>query len=175
MDKPMSDLAFWGMSLFFKIRDLLNPPASLLKEAGIGLDSCVLDYGCGPGGYSLAAAGLASAGKVYALDVHPLAVRGVQKEALKRGLANVEAICSGCATGLPGESIDVVLLYDVLHGLGDPGGVLEELYRVLKPGGILSFSDHHMEEGEIRSRVTGAGLFRLLGSEKRTYRFSKVA
>ncbi|MDI6886277.1 MAG: methyltransferase domain-containing protein [archaeon] len=57
--------------------------------------------------------------------------------------------------------VDVVLLYDTFHTLGDPNGVLEELHRVLKPDGILSFSDHHMKENEIVSEVTS------------TYSFSK--
>jgi len=51
--------------------------------------------------------------------------------------------------------------------------VLEELRRVLKPDGILSFSDHHMKENEIVSKVTSRGLFRLSRKGKRTYSFSK--
>jgi ubiquinone/menaquinone biosynthesis C-methylase UbiE len=72
---------------------------------------------------------------------------------------------------LPDNSVDAVILYDTFHNFGDPNGVLEELYRVLKPKGILSFSDHHMKENEIESKVTNGGLFRLLRKGKKTYSF----
>nr|MDO8089972.1 class I SAM-dependent methyltransferase [Candidatus Sigynarchaeota archaeon] len=111
---------------------------------------------------------------VYALDINPLAVRRVQSIASKRKLTNVETICSDCRTGLPDNSVDVVLLYDTFHLLNNPNEVLEELHRVLKPEGILSFSDHHMKESEILSRVTNRGLFRLWKKGKKTYSFLKV-
>jgi ubiquinone/menaquinone biosynthesis C-methylase UbiE len=74
-------------------------------------------------------------------------------------------------TGLSDDSIDVVLLYDTFHDLTNPNMVLEELHRVLKPNGILSFSDHHMKENEIISKVMNNGLFRLLRKGERTYSF----
>jgi ubiquinone/menaquinone biosynthesis C-methylase UbiE len=74
---------------------------------------------------------------------------------------------------LPGSSIDVVLLYDIFHDLSDPNGVLGELHRVMRPHGILSFSDHHMRENEILSKVTEGGLFKLLRKGKKTYSFAK--
>ena len=43
----------------------------------------------------------------------------------------------------------------------------------LKPNGILSFSDHHMNENEIESNVTSRRLFGLLRKGKRTYSFLK--
>ena len=112
-------------------------------------------------------------GKVYALDVHPLAVQRIQSVAAKRKLTNIEIICSDCATGLEESSMDVVLLYDTFHHLSDPDIVLKELHRVLKPDGILSFSDHHMKEDKILSQVTDRGLFKLLRKDKKTYSFSK--
>lgn len=63
-------------------------------------------------------------------------------------------------SGLPDNSVDVVLLYDTFHDLSDPDGVLEELHRVLKLNGILSFTDHHMEEYEIVFKVRNRGLSR---------------
>ena len=54
MDKPMSNLGFWGMSVLFRIRDFLLPRRRLLNEAGISSGARVLDYGCGPGSYSIA-------------------------------------------------------------------------------------------------------------------------
>ena len=174
MDKPNRNLNFKLMSLAFQFRDFFLPRKNVLKEVGIKPGFHVLDYGCGPGGYIIAAAVLVGkSGKIYALDIHPLAIQTVQSIVLKKQLMNVETICSDCKTGLPDNSVDVVLLYDTLHSLSDPNGVLEELRRVLKPDGILSFSDHHMKENEIVSKVTSGGLFRLSRKGKRTYSFSK--
>ncbi len=47
----------------------------------------VLDYGCGPGNYTIVAAELVGpSGKVYAVDIHPLAIREVQNKADIKGL-----------------------------------------------------------------------------------------
>jgi ubiquinone/menaquinone biosynthesis C-methylase UbiE len=97
----------------------------------------------------------------------------VQDIASRKRLENVETILSDCRTGLPERSIDVVLLYDTFHDLRNPDGVLTELHRVLKPNGILSFSDHHMKENEITPRVTERELFRLSKGGKRTFTFLK--
>ncbi len=172
MAEPTSGLDFRLMSLALKVRDVLSPRKNVLAEVGIRPGFHVLDFGCGPGGYVTGASQLVGeSGRVFALDIHPLAVRSVQGIASKRGLANVEAIRSDCATGLPDASIDVVLLYDAFHALSDPHAVLEELHRVLKAGGTLSFSDHHMKEDELISSVADSGLFRLSAKGKRTYAF----
>jgi len=174
MDKPMANLHFKFMSFGYKFRDFFLPRMNILKEVGIETGFHVLDYGCGPGGYIIPLAELVGkSGKIYALDIHPLAIQRVQNIVSKKKLTNVETICSDCKTGLPDNSVDVVVLYDTLHTLSDPNGVLEELHRVLKPNGILSFSDHHMKENEIVSKVTNRGLFRLSKKGERTYSFSK--
>ena len=174
MDKPMFTLHFVLMSFGYKFRDLFVPRINILREAGIGPGFHVLDYGCGPGSYVSGAAELVGkTGKVYALDIHPLAIQRVRNIASKGQLENVETICSDCETGLPDESVDVILLYDTFHSLRDPNRVLRELCRVLRPNGILSFSDHHMGGDEIASKVTNAGLFRFLRKDERTYTFMK--
>ena len=174
-DKPMSNFHFRLMSLGYRFRDFFSPRMKVLREAGIEPGFHVLDYGCGPGSYVTGIAGLVrKTGKVYALDIHPLAIQRVEDIASKRQMENVETICSDFKTGLPDKSVDVVLLYDTFHSLGDPNGVLRELYRVLKPNGILSFSDHHMGGDEIASRVTTGGLFRLSRKDKKTYSFVKA-
>jgi len=172
----MSNFMFRFMSLGYKYRDFFLPRKNVLEEVGIKPGFHVLDYGCGPGGYIIATSELVGkSGKIYALDIHPLAIQRVQNIAAKRNLTNIETILSDCATTLPEESIDVTLLYDTLHALGDPDGVLAELHRVLKPNGILSFNDHHMkEENEIMSKITDKGLFKLLRKGKRVYNFQKA-
>lgn len=174
MNKPMSALSFKGMSVLLKVRDTLIPRKKVLDEVGIEPGTLVLDYGCGPGSYILPLRDLVGvSGKIYALDIHPLAVRKVRELAASKGLANVETILSDRATGLADASVDVVLLYDIFHMLGDPDGVLKELHRVLAPDGFLSFSDHHMKEEKIMSAVTSGGLFKLNERGKKTYTFAK--
>ncbi len=174
MDRPMPNLVFNGMSLIFKIRNFILPPKKILEEVEIKPGFRVLDYGCGPGGYIAGAAErVEKSGKVYALDIQPLALQRVQDIARKKRLANVETICSDCQTGLPDNSVDVVLLYDIFHMLSEPQAILAELHRVLKDDGTLSFSDHHMDEDDIISGVTKSWLFSLVREGQHTYSFSK--
>jgi ubiquinone/menaquinone biosynthesis C-methylase UbiE len=162
------------MAFGFKLRDFFKPRKNVVEEVGLKSGFQVLDYGCGPGGYVLAVSeAIGSQGKLYALDINPVAIEMVQKIIAKNKLENVETILSDCATGLADETLDAVLLYDVFHGLSDPNGVLKELCRVLKPDGVLSFSDHHLNESEITSKVTGASMFKLQKKGKVTYTFSK--
>lgn len=175
MDKSKSNFGFRLMALTFKIRDFFSPRVNVLKEVGIKQGFHVLDYGCGPGSYILPLAEMVGRwGKIYALDMHPLALQMAKDLALKKTFINVETIHSDCQTGLPDNSLDAVLLYDTLHDLGDPGRVLQELHRVLKPTGVLSISDHHMKEVEIVSRLAKTGLFKMSTKGKKTYTFLRA-
>jgi len=163
---------FWKMSVKFKIRDMLYPRAHIIKEVGIKSGWNVLDFGCGPGGYILPVSKIVGdSGKVYALDINPLAINMVKRLADNKKLNNVFTIQSDRNTGLPDQSIDSVLLYDVFHGLNNPEPVLNELHRVLKSGGILSFSDHHMKENEIMQAFNGSRYFVFQRKGKKTYTF----
>jgi ubiquinone/menaquinone biosynthesis C-methylase UbiE len=176
MDKPMSNLSFSIMSFIFKIRDSLSPPSNKLIEANLDPGMSVLDYGCGPGSYSVSAAEMVGeSGKVYAVDITQAALKRVQLKAARKGLKNIDTICTDCETGLDGECIDVVLLYDTYHDLSTPGGVLEELHRVMKPGAILSFSDHHMKEEQIVSGLTHKELFKLTKKGRKTHSFTRIS
>ena len=174
MNEPMSDLHFHVMALMFRFRDCIKPRWKILEEVKIEPGFRILDYGCGPGGYVPAAAELAgSSGKVYALDIHPHAIEMVKDLAFKKNLKNVETILSDCDTGLPSLSLDLVLFYDTYHALREPDKILKELHRILKPGGVLSFSDHHLEEKEIVTKLTEDGLFQLKEKGKWAYSFEK--
>lgn len=174
MDEPMSDLHFHAMALMFRFRDFIKPRRKILEEVKIEPGFRILDYGCGPGGYVPAAAELAgSSGKVYALDIHPQAIEMVKDLAFKKNLKNVETILSDCDTGLPSLSLDLVLFYDTYHALSEPDKILKELHRILKPGGILSFSEHHLEEKEIVKKLTEDGFFQLKEKGKWAHSFEK--
>jgi ubiquinone/menaquinone biosynthesis C-methylase UbiE len=176
MDRPMPRIAFNMMATMFKVRDWLRPRREFLEEAGLKVGDRVLDFGCGPGAYAPDASEMVGeSGKVYALDLHPLAVARVRNIARQRRLTNVQTIQSDGKTALPDASVDVVLLYDVFHALDEPQAVLGELNRVVKPGGVLSVNEPHMDERDLIAGVSAGGLFGLARRGDKTYTFAKSA
>lgn len=118
-----------------------------------------LDYGCGPGVFSIPAARIVGPrGKVYALDCIPRHLRILEKRAKEEGLTNVETILSDRETGLPDECIDVVWMCAVLHEIEQKEAILEEMHRVLRRNGILGIYDG-MKDGVLSYT---AGLFALV-------------
>ena len=176
MEKKMSDLAFKMMAnLGMPVRNLFMPPAKMLAEVEIIPGYKVLDYGCGPGAFTIMIAKIiGQSGIVYALDIHPLAIKAVQQKARKNNLSNIKTILSSCSTSLPDNSLDLVIFFDVFHALNNQEEVLIELHRVLKSDATMCFSDHHMKETEILERLTEKGLFKLRRKGKRTFVLSKV-
>jgi len=171
--KPMHYMNFIIICLILVIRDMFYPPKYILKDVEIKPGIHILDFGCGPGSYSVAGAELLSeTGKVFALDIHPLAVKEVSQTARKKKLTNVKTILSDCDTGLPSNSVDIVLLYYIFNDLENPEKILHELYRVLKPQGILSFSEFNVKK--LSPNIEKIGLFRLQKMNEITHTFTKI-
>jgi len=163
------------MAVAFKIRDLISPRERIIQDINIKPGNHVLDYGCGPGGYIPAVAEMVGpSGMIYAADVHPLAREYVENIAARYDLGNVRFIQTECETGLADHSIDVALLFDILHGVEERDGILAELSRVLKPNGILFASDHHLKEDELIAIIQRQGLFEFSGKGKYVLSFSPV-
>ena len=174
-NKKQSNIDFRFMSFFFKIRDKFHPPINKIRKANIKLGDIVLDYGCGSGSYTIAAIEeLGPNGKVFAADIHPLALEKIIKKAERMGYTNIETIQTDCATGLDDESIDKVMCFDVLHDIPNKNDILKEFYRVLKPNATLSFDDHHMNEDEITDFITSKRLFKLAEKKDKQYNFIKI-
>jgi ubiquinone/menaquinone biosynthesis C-methylase UbiE len=173
----MSNFAFKIMALVgIPIRNMFMPPDKMLAEVVIKPGSHVLDFGCGPGVFTTKIAGKTGpSGIVYALDINPVAVSMVERKARKQNLENVRTIHSNCSIALPDNCLDHIIFFDVFHDLDNHQEVLAELHRVLKPEGIMYFSDHHMKEIEILQRLTARGLFKLQLQGKWTFSFTKVA
>jgi ubiquinone/menaquinone biosynthesis C-methylase UbiE len=159
----MPNAIFRFMTGLFAVRDRLVSRRPVLEEAGVRPGMVILDYGCGPGSYTITAADLVNpSGHVYAVDLHPLAIEKVEARVRKRGLANVTTIRTDRDTGLPDGSVDVALLYDIIQLLSEPGEVLEEVRRVLRPEGVLSLSWHSVAKVERLFEPMNQGMFVLV-------------
>ena len=115
-------------------------PARVL--ATFGLDRGVRDlveFGFGYGTFTLAAAAVTS-GTVHALDIEPEMTTIVRQKCREAGVKNVavtlrDFVTTG--TGLPDNSMDAALLFNILHH-EEPVALMKEALRVLKPNGMLA-------------------------------------
>ena len=176
MGERKSNLEYKMMvNIGMPIRNLLMPPEKMLSETDIKPGYQVLDFGCGPGTFTIKIAErVGSKGIVHALDIHPLAKKYIERKARSKNLSNINVILSDCSTSLPENSIDYAIMFDVYHELRNPEHVLIEIKRVLKPNGILCFSDHHMQEEQIIDNLTKKGLFVMEKKGERTFSFRSL-
>lgn len=160
--KRLPNIAFRMMALYLGLRHRLEDVTKPLKKAGIKEGQTILDFGCGPGHYAIAAAKMVGAkGKVYALDIHPLAVQSVEKKAKKEGLTNIVTIISDRDTRLPDQSVDIALAYDMISMVKDKQALAKELHRVLKPNGIFSVLVEHIKVEDVLKILEKNSLFSL--------------
>lgn len=135
---------------------LENKGLEFLKKIGIKSGQTVLDFGCGKGNYTLPAAKIVEKeGIVYALDKNSETLVQLGERAKKEGLTNIKRInTSGkIDTGLRNDSIDAVLLYDIIHLVGkddsstlkDRKKLYKEAHRLIKPSGMLSVYPTHLK------------------------------
>jgi len=127
----------------------------VLKATELKLGDNFLDAGCGDGYISLEASSIVGdKGSVYALDVYPESIETVKKEIKTRNLGNMEAILADITKIIPldAEIIDVVLMANVLHGFvaeREVEEVMNNISRVLKPGGVFAVVEFKKIEGNI--------------------------
>ena len=119
-----------------------------LKRIGISKGDNVLDFGCRVGHYTIPAAKIiGSEGIVYAIDMEEEALSELERKKKALHLTNIRIIkTSGqLSLSLEDNSIDVFLLYDVLHYLeeADRKKLYQEAFRVLNQDGLLSVYPKH--------------------------------
>ena len=125
----------------------------LLKDVGIKAGQVVLDFGCGSGTYTVPAARIVGdKGKVYALDKHSEVLNKLMQRAQSVRLNNIERMDAHgeMEIDLADSSVDVVLLFDVLHSYyfprpEDRRKLLDEVHRICKTEALVLVYPKHME------------------------------
>ncbi|MCP4763588.1 MAG: class I SAM-dependent methyltransferase [archaeon] len=176
-EKPPNRIHFRMMSFMLKTRDIFQPPKQKIQNIGLKPGFTVLDYGCGPGSFIVPVAEIVGdTGKIYAADIHSLAITKIKKMALKKKL-NIETILIDKKkndTGLENNSIDAIFCFDMLHFIKDSDNLMDEFHRVLKENSVLYVDCHHLKEEEIISKVSSHNLFKLTNKVENIYNFIKI-
>ena len=111
-----------------RVRVLTDLVVNLARSA---VAPAILDIGCGDGSLARATAARLGAGEV----------RGVDVKVRQQTQIPVECY-DGRTLPFPSDRFDLVILSDVLHHAAEPGQILREAVRVLRPEGLVVVKDH---------------------------------
>jgi predicted methyltransferase len=135
-------------------REGSEKPEEVLDAIGVTAGMTVADIGAGTGYFTLRLARRVGAhGKVIATDVQPEMVATLQQRAVAAKAANVETrLVSDKDAGLPTGKVDLALLVDVYHELGDPAGTMKQVRASLTPTGRLVLVEYRGEDPAVPIR-----------------------
>lgn len=102
-------------------------------------DMKILDIGCGPGTITVDVASYIPQGHITGLERAGSILTQARENAQAKGVTNIDFV-EGDANALSyaNDTFDVVFCHQVLQHVGDPVGMLSEMKRVVKKGGIVA-------------------------------------
>lgn len=125
-----------------ELRNIPKETADTIGRLDINSESIFVEFGCGTGELSIAAAGLCR--KVHAVDISKVMLDYANEKAKTRGADNIEFHHAGFLTYEHADDpADIVVTQLALHHLPDFWKViaLGRIYDILKPGGRFFLRD----------------------------------
>jgi ubiquinone/menaquinone biosynthesis C-methylase UbiE len=136
-DRFSSSRAFELNNPFKRLLD--HTPQQFIKLLEIRPDWSVVDFGCGPGFFSIPFAKVAT--RVVAVDAQPEMLRKAESYARKSNVKVEFAESDGTSIPLSNDSFDLVFLNLVFHEISEKKRALSEFWRILKPGGKIAIRE----------------------------------
>jgi len=116
----------------------------LIERIGLKNGMRLLDVGCGPGRLTVPFAKcVGQRGEVVALDIQEKMLQKLKERIKNNNLTNVRFLLGGAGLGKIQEEngFDRAILVTVLGEIPDKKIALKEIFKALKPGGILSITE----------------------------------
>ncbi|MEE2852999.1 MAG: class I SAM-dependent methyltransferase [Actinomycetota bacterium] len=101
----------------------------------------VADFGCGSGHAINVMAQAFPASRFTGIDFSEQAIATGIREAEELGLTNAAFESHNLADLDKADAYDVITVFDAIHDQAQPARVLENIYRALRPGGVLLMAD----------------------------------
>lgn len=126
-------------------------PEQIVKTFGLMPGMIAVDFGCGAGHYPLLMSGLVgSTGLVYAVDIQKNLLESVKKQALAKGIKNIEIICADLEKPefmplKPGIA-NFVLVSNILFQVENKDALVKTAHGLLKAGGRVAVIDWNKED-----------------------------
>jgi precorrin-6B methylase 2 len=125
------------------LRGLIWPPETLVGRLGIQPGMRVVEIRAGTGRLTAALArAVGPAGQVLAVDERPRQIEHLLIEFLEMGLTQV-VVEQAKPSALPPQAAgcDLVVLTTVFGGAADKQAIINEAYRMLRPGGAVAITE----------------------------------
>lgn len=124
-------------------------PEYTITQLGLREGMKVADFGTGTGAYAKAASPrVGNSGKVYAIEVQKDLVKKLEADVKTWGFSNIECLWADIekrgGTKIADQSLDAVIISNVLFQAEDKIGLIDEAKRVLKKDGrvlLIDWSD----------------------------------
>lgn len=162
MKEKLNNKEFRLMHSMMKVIDAVHPHVPF-KAASFGVQRgmTVVDYGCGPGRYTVEFAQLVGPeGKVYAVDLLEIALKETEKKVTEKQLGNVSLkLAREYDSGVEHQIADIVFAIDMFHHIQDTDAFLKEVYRIAKPEGRLILSGGHQSRTTTKKAIAQSGLW----------------
>ncbi len=129
-------------------RDAWQMPDRVIAALGLKPGQSVADIGAGTGYFSVRLAKSAVTPNVYAVDIEPSMVTYLRERAAKEKLKNIVPVQAAADTPNLPEPVDVILIVDTYHHIGDRETYFRKLARSLKPGGRIAIIDFKPDSPE---------------------------
>lgn len=120
-------------------------PEKIVNQIGLKQDFRAAEFGCGPGGFTIALAKRLPKGMVYALDIQEEPLSALTGRARAEGLSNIKIIQTDLeeprGSTLPDNSVDLVLIANTLFQSEEKEAMLKEAKRIIAPKGKIVIVD----------------------------------
>ena len=139
--RGFEDAKKWAQEFDDPARDAWQKPDEILDALHLKRTSIVADIGAGTGYFSVKIAKRVVEGKVFATDVETDMVRYLGERAQRNHLTNLVPVQAGADTPNLPEPVDVVLIVDTYHHIGNRLEYFSKLKSSLRPEGRIVIVD----------------------------------
>lgn len=159
----------WARRFEDPARDAWQKPDEVVAALGLAPAAKVADVGSATGYFAVRLARAVPQGRVYGVDIEPDMARYLGERARREGLGNLTPVLATPEDAKIPEPVDLVLVVNTYHHIGDREAYFRRLHGALTPQGRVVIIDfrkgqpmgppevHRLPPEQVRQELEAAG------------------
>jgi cyclopropane fatty-acyl-phospholipid synthase-like methyltransferase len=145
MHQRFDDAERWAKVFDDPARDAWQKPDDVIRALRLPPDASVADLGSGTGYFAVRLARALPQGRVYGADLEPDMVRHLNARAAREKLGNLSSHVAAANDPKIPARVDLVLVVDTYHHIGQRQRYFSELRKSLRPQGRVAIVDFRLD------------------------------